>query len=638
MLSKTLLKNCSFVGMSHSVPRTLGKVIADTNDVLELRTKEQLSVSLNSVPEQWITGPAGSGKTWLLMEKVVMLAQKALIQKTREKILVVCYNRPLSKMFEKKFEDRLLNHLESGELEDVVEVKTFERLLSDIIGSRTGNSDQEKEKHVAQALEVVEQGSVFTQRYDHVFVDECQDLCGDRWPTLFRRLQKDDDDDDDDDGDDDDDDDDDQPKHIWFLYDTNQYVGLSEEQYKHHKKSIRKGATLTKVYRSTGNIFDQSKKYFRANNSNAEPIRLAHDVRGPEITWDNSLVGKVVDVACIVKHIKKLRRDKVDAKDICILTKDVHIRDDISSKLKKMRIETQNAEDLFGRNSSVNKVVVESIRRFKGLESKVVVLYNPQFLQKSDWPVKKVKELLYTAMSRCFCYLIVITTKPGCNALKSEEGITEKKIIHHRRDASFQNSEGLKSEYISQMNSLFNDPFSKRGSETRYESGPPEHKSPSKRSIEDDDNDGDPNDIKRSPAKLLRKEEADHLYKKISKNVEKRPVKVPGCDLLEPGDPNIKDSIRNNGIKLLVEPVKQNLRYRPGSSDRNESFKDDDITSVVAWIEYKVYDQRRREINSKKYTQDCRNLKKEIETSTKGQICHESVLNALHKFRATKHS
>ena len=629
MLSETLLKNCSFVGMSHSVPCTLGKVIADTKDVLELRTIEQLSVSLNSVPEQWITGPAGSGKTWLLMEKVVMLSQKALLQENREKILVACYNRPLSKMFEKEFEKRLINLLESGELKDVVEVKTFERLLSDISGSRSGDSDQEKEKRVAQALEVVEQGSVFIQRYDHVFVDECQDLYGDRWPTLFKRLQKDDDDDDDNSFG--------QPKHIWFLYDTNQYVGLSEEQYKHHKKSIRKGATLTKVYRSTGNIFDQSKKYFRANNSNAEPITLAHRVRGPEITWDNSLVGKVVDVACIVKHIRKLCRDKVDAKDICILTKDVPIRDCISSKLKEMGIETQNAEDLFGRNSSVNKVVVESIRRFKGLESKVVVLYNPQFLQKSDWPVKKVKELLYTAMSRCFCYLIVITTKSGCNALKSEEGITEK-IKHDGQGASFQSLEGLKSEYISQMNSLFNDPFSKRGRETQYESGPPEHKSPSKRSIEDDDNDGDPNNIKRSPAKLLQKEEADHLYKKISKNVEKRPVKVPGCDLLEPGDPNIKDSIRNNGIKLLVEPVKQNLRYRPGSSDRNESFKDDDITSVVAWIEYKMYDQRRREINPKKYTQDCRTLKNEIMDSTKDQTCHESVLNALHKFQATKHS
>ena len=122
----------------------------------------------------------------------------------------------------------------------------------------------------------------------------------------------------------------------------------------------------------------------------------------------------------------------------------------------------------------------------------------------------------------------------------------------------------------------------------------------------------------------------------MQKDLKKRPVKVPGCDLLEPGDPYIKDSIRNNGIKLLEEPVKQNLRYQPGSSDRDESFKDDDITSVVACIGYKVYGQRRREINSKKYTEDCRKLKKKIEMSTKGQICHESVLDALDKFRATK--
>ena len=302
-----------------------------------------------------------------------------------------------------------------------------------------------------------------------------------------------------------------------------------------------------------------------------------------------------------------------------------------------MRIQTQNASDLFGYDLYENKVVVESIRRFKGLESKVVVLYNPPFFQDINWSVKKVKKLLYTAVSRCFCYLVVITTKHGCNALRSEEGITEQEI-KHGRPASFQSSEGLESEYRLQMSSFFNDPFSKRGRETQYESGPPEHESPSKRSIEDDNDDGDPDDIKRSPPKLLRKEEAHHLYKKSSKNVEKRLVKVPGCDLLEPGDPNIKDPIRNKIRKKLEEPVKQNLRYRPGSSDRDDSFKDDDITSVVAWIEYKVYDQRRREINPRKYTQDCRTLKNEIEESTKDQTCHESVLNALQEFQATKHS
>ena len=615
--------------MSHSILDTLSKSIDDDKVKLEMCTKQQLSVVLDSEPKKWITGPAGSGKTWLLMKKVLMLAKKALLKGSEEKILVACYNKPLSMMFARVFKDKLFSFLESGELEEVVEVKTFESLLFDVTGPRSGDSDQEKENHVSQALEVVEQRSAFAQQYDHVFVDECQDLYGNRWQTLFERLLKDEDDFSFD-----------EPKHLWFLYDTNQYLRLSEEQYKQHWKSIRKSAKLTKVFRSTESIFDQSKKYFRAEN--AEPIVLGHSVRGLEITWDNSLKSREVTedagAAYIAKHIKELHRNKVVGKDICILTQNVEIREGISSELNKMEIETQNAADLFGYDLYENKVVVESIRRFKGLESKVVVLYNPPFFQDINWSVKKVKELLYTAVSRCFCYLVVITTKHGCNALRSEEGIAEQEIKHGRQKASFQSSEGLESEYRLQMSSFFNDPFSKRGRETQYESGPPEHESPSKRSIEDDNDDSDPDDIKCSPPKLLRKEEAHHLSKMSSKNVEKRLVKVPSCDLLEPGDPNIQDSIRNNVRKQLEEPVKQNLRYRPGSSDRDESFKGDDITSVVAWIEYKVYDQRRREINSKKYTQDCRNLKKEIEMSTKGRICHESVLNALHEFRATKHS
>ena len=619
--------------MSHSILDTLSKSIDDDKKKLEMCTKQQLSVVLDSEPKKWITGPAGSGKTWLLMKKVLMLAKKALLKGSEEKILVACYNKPLSMMFKHKFKDKLFSFLKSGELEEVVEVKTFESLLFDVTGPRSGDSDQEKENHVSQALEVVEQRSAFAQQYDHVFVDECQDLYGNRWQTLFERLLKDEDEDDSSF---------DEPKHLWFLYDTNQYLRLSEEQYKQHWKSIRKSTKLTKVFRSTERIFDQSKKYFRAENSDAEPIVLGHSVRGLEITWDNSLKSRGVTedagAACIAKHIKELRRNKVVGKDICILTQNFErIREGISSELNKMEIETQNAADLFGKDLHENKVVVESIRRFKGLESKVVVLYNPPFFQDINWSVKKVKKLLYTAVSRCFCYLVVITTKHGCNALRSEEGITEQEIKHGRQEASIQSSEGLKSEYISQMNSLFNDTFSKRGSETCYESGPPEHKSPSKRSIEGDDNDGDPNN-KCSRVKHLRKEEVDHLYKKISKNKKKRLVKVPGCDLLEPGDPYIEDSIRDKVRKQLEEPVKRNLRYQPGSSDRDESFKGDDITSVVARIEYKVYDQRRREINSIKYTQDCRDLKKKIKTSTEGQICHESVLDALHEFRAAKHS
>ena len=81
-------------------------------------------------------------------------------------------------------------------------------------------------------------------------------------------------------------------------------------------------------------------------------------------------------------------------------------------------VEIQNAEGLWT-NPENNKVVVESIRRFKGLQSKVVILYNPPF----DEAEMKTRELLYTAFSRCYCYLVVISTARGCHALQSLAGL-----------------------------------------------------------------------------------------------------------------------------------------------------------------------------------------------------------------------
>lgn len=182
-----------------------------------------------------------------------------------------------------------------------------------------------------------------------------------------------------------------------------------------------------------------------------ERIKLGHNIQGLEIKWDESLTMNRNDkegagARCIVKHIKSLQRNKVEGRDICILTRNVEIRDGISSELEKLGIESQNAEDLY-LNFAPNKVVVESIRRFKGLESKVVVLYDPPFLQGKDWISRRTKELLYTAVSRCFCYLIVITTECGGKALKSDEGISD------------QENKG---------------PLTKRGIETCSKSGPSE--------------------------------------------------------------------------------------------------------------------------------------------------------------------
>ena len=625
--------------MRHIGP-CLSYSIDKSHDVMVFKTGEQLKVFLNSTSEQWITGPGGTGKTWLLMEKVKMLAEKALLRDTKEKVLVACYNKPLSVMLLKTFEKHLVNSLPDGELSSVLEVKTFDKLLYGITGSKLGDSDQEKEEHVARAIKHLEKDPSSIEHYDHIFVDECQDLCGDKWPILFKKLLKDapNVDDDEDDDDDDDDDDDGEPKHTWFLYDTNQYLRSSEQQLRHHRKTLKKSTRLSVVLRNTENVFQQSRKYFKSAVTG--DLTLGHRETGLVIKWDGSLRSTAVTehegVPAIFKHISELRQHKVQERDICVLVRNTGIRDRLSSELRCLGIDTQDAEKLYEENES--KVVLESIWRFKGLESKVVVLYNPPFCEVKDWSVIRTNEFLYTAVSRCFCYLVIITTRLGCKALQSKEGIQTRDektsdVRQLQTQTGLHNSKDLESERRLQVDALFKKPFGKRALETQYQSGPYEF--PTKRATQDDDvDDGvDKDEPHYSPPKVSWMEEAKmHQQHKMLTNVtcEQRPMKVAGCKLLEPGDRYIADSIRSNAFGLLNESVKQNLQYVPTSSCSNTMNQSSlDVTSaVVAQIEYDVYCEKRKERNSRNYTKYLRQLKRDIEDCNRKQTSHEVVARA----------
>ena len=616
-----MCKYCRFVGVAHTGP-CLSSSIDKSLGVLVFKTREQLQVLLDSTAEQWITGPAGSGKTWLLMEKVKRLAEKALIKETGEKILVVCYNRPLSKMFSTTFKQHLNDLLENvtEELSSVVKVVTFDELLYEITEVKSGSSDQEKREHVAEAVKLLEKGTSSNQQYDHIFVDECQDLCGDKWPILFKKLQKDANDlfdESDDEG---------ECKHIWFLYDANQYLRFSDQQ---HQFNLKKTTKLSRVLRNTGNVFKQSRKYYKSKVTGE--LQLGHSEDGLSIKMDDSLSSTedpgYQGAEAITKHISTLRLHNVKDKDICVLVKNVRIRDELKAKLTHLGVKTQDAEELFDTTKGQNNVIVESIWRFKGLESKVVILYNPPFFEDKDWTVKTTNEILYTAVSRCFCYLVVITTKQGCKALQSPKGLQEKTSSTagtQENPAMLHSSEDLASAKISQYNALFKEAFGKRAIDSQYESGPPE--SSNYKHDGDDDDGKDESHI--SPPKVSRMEEAAiyRQYELSKRSSKKRPIKVPGCDLLEPGDPDITDPIRNNTFRLLSKTVEQNLRHIPGPSNQVSS---SNVTSVVAQIEYEVYCRRRNEHNTTHYTKDLRNLKKEIEKFNKSQTIHQSVEKAL---------
>lgn len=610
--------------MLHCSHCPIGSSIDKTHQVLVWKTKEQLNVLLNSTSEQWITGPAGSGKTWLLMEKVKCLAGRALLHESDEKILVVCHNLPLSKMLRKTFQDHLADLLQGDDLSSLVDVKTFSSLLYELTG-KPCKSDQEKERNVASA---VEKGiPQHVPKYDHIFVDECQDLVGDRWPMLFEKLWKDDDDDDDvsTSGAD--------SKYKWFFYDTNQYLGFSKQQYEQHKKTLKKSTKLLQVLRNTGNIFDQSKKYFKSQVLSGDSIRLGHNECGLSIEWDMSLpnrqVAEDIGVKSVVSHVNKLRRNKLQDKDICVLVENAKIQERLSSELKRYNVDNQNAEECFDENQ--NKVVVETIRRFKGLEAKVIILYNPRFFVDKGWAVNKVKEMLYTAVSRCFCYLVVITTIHGSKALKSDDGVQEGTLkgSQQQRPTLMQNSQNLTSEKRSQVQALFKDQFGRRSVETEYESGPPEFSSKRPHEEEEERNDEtEPAMVQVSAMEEIQYKRHYEKYMRMSQSKKLRPRRVNGSDLLEPGDQTrFQDKIRNGVFNLLCETVGQNLTYLPGSSAMDPSTLN--VRNTVAQIEYSVYCERRNDRDTKAYTTALRNLKREITKSNEEKQCHEAVIKAL---------
>ena len=343
---------------------------------------------MRSHATQWITGPAGSGKTWLLIKKVIELAQKM----KDGKMLVLCSSSPLCKHLQKQFWLELKQPI--NDEHSFIHVCTHSDFL------------RMHRYHVSPPC------------YQHIFVDEGQDL-----PNLFPNenwfesikpfLQGNDG----------------KRHYLWVMYDSNQHLGPSEGNLPPSiQQEVANSYQLRTVLRNGKNISEMVEKYYSANDE----IKLGHKgLVGLNITWDNSLSDEQQHGGMVVvKHVKRLTKENVQLKDICVLSEDETKRERIAEALHEQSILNQNAMEHIMSESQA--VIVESIEQFKGLESKVVILFDPPFFPTEERSNLLVKKLLYTAVSRCTCYLIVVSTSGGCEALKSKLGylhIQNKEIV-----------------------------------------------------------------------------------------------------------------------------------------------------------------------------------------------------------------
>ena len=343
--------------MLHVSP-LLDSCISRIEETLIFKTVEQVELLVGCYPPKlWIRGPAGSGKTMLLLEKAKSLASSILEHKKKENILIVCFNTVLCKKLQSVLKTQLVKSpdLESA-IGNFLDVKTFTKLIMDVNCSRQIPLTEDKKKEAVSSAfkRLSTQTSDFRGKYDHILVDEGQDLFGSEWPDLLKLMHK---------------------SSVtpnvneeakledlmkptgffWVMYDTNQYLYFSKELLKLFSGYLQNSAELNKVLRNTGNIFKQSEKYFKSLMTSENGITLGHQEYGLPIKWDTSLESKVISddegASTIILHLKDLHKEHVQERDICILVENAAKRKSFRQALSKNSIETQTADNLSSRGS-----------------------------------------------------------------------------------------------------------------------------------------------------------------------------------------------------------------------------------------------------------------------------------------------
>lgn len=360
-----------------------------------------------SCPEQWISGPAGSGKTVLLIEKVKQIAIDIIKgEHNQERILVLCCSIPLSVHINNEVSDWLNSNNFSSEL-CPVHVKTYDSFIDEIEGIsipvRPGQNNFFLECRLNIEKKFRSRPPPEEYMYEHIFVDEGQDMVGDQWPDVLKKLHR-------------------TPVagrryHYWIMYDSNQHLQRAEGNRSFLAKITSNTSQLTEVLRNTENIFSLSNKYYRGIYEGQ--ITLGHKIIGLEVEYNANGQQRMQNSSAelVARCVEKLRESKVEDKDIAVLVRNIKGRDAFIKHLdKKFNIRCVTAENHLRQRD--NSIALDTIKKFKGLESKVVVIFDPPCKPNRD-AADRTREFLYTAVSRCFCYLIIFSTKNGCERIKN---------------------------------------------------------------------------------------------------------------------------------------------------------------------------------------------------------------------------
>jgi superfamily I DNA and RNA helicase len=352
-------------GKQVTIQQSLASIIEEEIEQQIILTDKQKSIlsQLKRRKEAIIEGGAGTGKTVLALDHAQTLAKQEL------KVLLLCYNQKLGNVLKEKSQG--IDNLHPMSFHqfckwriDQVKNDTDRDLLEE----SQLNYPNEDRFDVWMPDALTESYDISPIKYDVIIIDEGQDFKDEYWLAIEDLRDRNSD------------------TKLYIFQDGNQAIYTSENELPINNEPL----FLDYNCRNTKPIHRLAYQYYQG-----EEIEVP-EIEGEEI---NFIIEKSLDKQAQIidqKITRLISNEGIHLKDITVIVMDNFY------KAEELLKNTRNQKIwAFKEFSPKNKVLVETVKRFKGLESNIIFLW---ILDSSD-----INEmLLYVSISRARSRLFII--------------------------------------------------------------------------------------------------------------------------------------------------------------------------------------------------------------------------------------
>ena len=318
-----------------------------------------------------IAGGAGTGKTLIALQHAKSLAAQGL------RTLLVCYNRALADFLKRQAAGAdNLHAMSFHQLCDwrikAVNASSGKDLMREARSSYPGS-----DKFDVQMPYALARSTEFDDfRYQAIVVDEGQDFGDEYWMPIEMLLE----------------DEDDSP--LFIFLDPNQSVYRIASTFPIQEAPFY----LTENCRNTKHIHSAAYQYYSGDEVDPPDI----DGVPPQIIEESGIKQQSIKIKALVSHL--IVDEKVNSDDIVVLVLDDNKH--LYYKALELTGNPNTAKWSFESLWNKSTVLVDTAKRFKGLEAGVVILWGIEHLN-----CQRDRELLYVALSRARSRLYIVGTQ-----------------------------------------------------------------------------------------------------------------------------------------------------------------------------------------------------------------------------------